>query len=192
MKVYNRLGNRYSGALGKEVVASSWKGHHYLRAYVVPEDPKSELQLQHRAIFRRAAGAWKKLLPRQKTFYNRIADGMTGYNVFLGRYVAAERGGEEPETPLLTVWRTEDGQPVADGWLLVSRGRQNLFVDSLRDSKVEIALTRSDVPYTFVLKKGAVEDCVLVVDEWPEGGFPTSIESEKLGIRLTADPRRIG
>ena len=95
MKVKNTMGNRYSGTLGKETVASSWKGIHYLREYKIPVDPKSELQLQHRAIFARAVETWHALDDRQKELYNKAAIKMTGYNLFIREYIDAARNGRE-------------------------------------------------------------------------------------------------
>jgi len=97
MRISNKMGNRYSGTIGKETVASSWKGIHYLREYKVPMDPKTELQLQHRALFARAVEAWKALDPHQKEVYDRTAVGMTGYNLFIRDYIEAGRNGRELE-----------------------------------------------------------------------------------------------
>ena len=96
MKVRNTFGNRFRGTLGKELVASSWKGHEYLRAYVVPRDPKTERQLQHREIWREAVAAWHALSADDRKAYNREAKGMTGFNVFIGQYVRRRERGQSP------------------------------------------------------------------------------------------------
>ncbi len=119
MRIQNIFGNRYKGALGKDMIAASWKGHDYIKRYAVPTNPRSEQQTKHRAIFNQAVQAWKKLTSRQKEFYNRIADGMSGFNVYVGRYIAAVRSSYEPEEPIPMVWNTEDGNPIADSWLIV-------------------------------------------------------------------------
>ena len=184
MKIRNIFGNRYKGALGKDMVAASWKGHDYIREYAAPSNPKSEQQTKQRAIFNRAVQAWKKLSLRQREFYNRIADGMTGFNVFVGRYVSAVRNGYEPEEPILMLWTTEDGNPVADGWLEVRHNNKQIFVDNLSDCVGEIALTPADAPYVFVLKKGTREDVVLTMEDLLEADIPLVLESKLLGIRL--------
>jgi hypothetical protein len=94
------MGNRYSGTIGKDTVASSWKGIRYIREYKVPADPKTELQLQHRALFAKAVKAWHALDPRQQEVYDRDAVGMTGYNLFIALYLKAAREGQEPEITL--------------------------------------------------------------------------------------------
>lgn len=51
----------------------------------------------------------------------------------------------------------------------------------------EIALTRSDAPYTFVLKKGKQKDAVLRFTDLGETDVPMALESERLGIKLVTD-----
>ena len=184
MKIRNVFGNRYKGALGKDMVAASWKGHEYIREYTVPTNPKTELQEQHRAIFNRAVEAWKVLSPRQQEFYSRVADGMTGYNVFVGRYIEAVRNGLEPELPIEMEWTTEDGKPLPECWLIVRQRSKEIFLDGLKDAKGQVALTPSDTPYTFVLRRGTQEDAVLTVKNLLDDEIPEVLESETLGIRL--------
>jgi len=187
MKIRNIFGNRYSGAMGKDFVASSWKGHDYLKEYTAPSNPKSDLQTEHRAIFAQASAVWKTLPARSQEFYNKIADGMSGMNLFVGRYIQSTRNGQAPETPIVMSWKTADGRPVVDGWLIVRQGAKPLFTDSLKDAVGTIALTPSDAPYTFVLRKGAQEDVVLTVQDLLETDVPTVLESPTLGIKLVAD-----
>jgi len=113
-------------------------------------------------------------------------DGITGLNLFVGRYISAVRNGQPPETPIPMAWRTADGQPVVDGWLIVRQGAKPLFTDSLKDAVGTIALTPSDAPYTFVLRKGTQEDVVLTVKDLLETDVPTVLESTQLGIKLVA------
>src|SRR6266511_2364608 len=87
MKVRNIFGSEFRGAIGKDMVASSWKGHDYLREYVVPHDPKTALQLQHRKIWRQAVAAWHALSDAERKAYDKKAKGMTGFNLFVGRKV---------------------------------------------------------------------------------------------------------
>ena len=187
MKIRNIFGNRYSGAMGKDFVASSWKGHDYLKEYTAPSNPKSDLQTEHRAIFSQAAEAWSKLSLRAQEFYGKIADGMTGRNLFMGRYIHVVRNGGQPETPIAMSWTTADGKPVVDGWLIVRQGAKPIFTDSLKDAKGELALTPTDAPYTFVLRKGVQEDAVLTLQDLLETDVPTVLESPTLGIKLVAD-----
>jgi hypothetical protein len=186
-KIRNIFGTKFSGALGKEMVASSWKGHEYIREYSVPSGEPSDRQLEQRAVFAQSAQAWQALSPKQQQFYDRIADGMTGYNVFMGRAAQAIRAGHEPETPIVLRYVTEDGQPVPGADLIVRQGSRQVWVDDLKDAKGEVALTPSDAPYVFLLRKGTQEDEVLRVKDLLETDVPAVLESESLGIRLVLD-----
>ena len=51
----------------------------------------------------------------------------------------------------------------------------------------EIALTHSDAPYAFVLKKGRQKEAVLRITDLGETDVPMILESKTLGIKLVAD-----
>ena len=186
-KIRNIFGTKFSGALGKEMVAASWKGHEYIREYAVPSGEPSDRQLEQRAVFSKATQAWQTLTQRQQEFYDRIAEGMTGYNLFCGRAIQALRDGREPETPIVLQYATEDGAPVPNADLIVRQASRLVFADSLKDAHGEIALTPTDAPYVFVLRKGTQEDEVLRVKDLLETDVPKVLESETLGIRLVLD-----
>lgn len=97
MKLLNIFGNRYKGTLGKDLVASSWKGIPYIREYTIPRDPKTELQLEHRALFAEAVELWHALEESERDVYNRAAERMTGYNLFIKQYIMSARRVREPE-----------------------------------------------------------------------------------------------
>ncbi len=186
-KISNIFGTTFSGRVGKKMVAGTWKGHEYIRAYVVPRNPNTEAQRAHRQLFAKATHAWQELSGTQQPFYNRIADGMTGFNLFVKRALAAFQNELEPEVPVPMQWRTEDGQPVTNGKLIVEQAGQRIFTDSLKDAKGEVALTPSDAPYTFMLRKGTEEEVVLTTKDLGETEVPMTIESERLGIKLVID-----
>src|SRR2546422_6418040 len=96
MKIRNSFGTRFRGTIAKDMVASTWKGHEYLREYVVPKDPKTELQLERRAVFRDAVAAWHALPPAEKEVHNREAKGMSGFNLFVSRFIG---GGGRQKPP---------------------------------------------------------------------------------------------
>ncbi len=189
MKIKNIMGTTFRGRIGTSMIASSWKGHEYLKTYAVPSNPRSEHQTKVRGTFKEALEAWRNLSPRQKEFYDGIADGMSGYNVFMGRYIKAVHAGQEPEFPIEMQWKTEDGRPVGNGWLIVQWRSKSIFVDNLGDAKGEVALTPSDAPYTFTLKKGTETEVVLKIKDLLETDVPMPLESKRLGIRLVADVR---
>ena len=51
----------------------------------------------------------------------------------------------------------------------------------------EIALTRSDAPYTLLLRKGYEEDAVRTIENLLDTETPMALESKRLGIKLVAD-----
>ena len=184
MRIRNAFGTSFVGALGKDMVASSWKGHDYIKAYRVSANPRTERQQEHRARFAAAVEAWHALSLVQQRFYRRLADGMTGYNLFIGRHIQAERSEKVPEVPIRLRYATPDGSPVPDAALRVLRGKVVLFDDNLGDGKGEIALTPSDAPYTFALRRRARQEIVATAWDLPEEGAPRVLESAALGIRL--------
>lgn len=187
MKIRNVFGTKFSGALGKDMIAASWHGHDYLRAYRAPRDDPSPRQKENRATYGKAVGAWNSLCDRQQELYRRLAEGMSGYNLFVQRYVLAVNAGQEPEVPVPLTYVTADGRPVVGGDLVVRTRDRTLFTDGLEDGRGEVALTRADAPYTFVLRKGTQEEAVRTIDDLLETDVPAVLESETLGIRLVQD-----
>jgi len=186
-RISNIFGTTFSGRIGKKMVAASWKGHEYVRTYVKPPNPNTENQREARGMFAKAVKAWQVLSDTQHQLYDRIANGMSGFNLFISRYIMAVQDGEEPETPMQMTWVTADGQPVKIGKLVVLAGERRVFDVSLKKGRVEVALTPSDSPYTFVLRRGTAEEAVLKVRDLLETGAPKVLESETLGIRLVAE-----
>ena len=187
VKISNVFGTKFSGKIGKNMVAASWKGHEYVRAFAKPSNPNTEQQQQARGQFADAVEAWQKMSKVQCMFYNAIALRMSGFNLFISRYMNAVRAKEEPEIPWPMKWKTEDGQPVLIGQLVVRHGERQVFNVSLKKGIAEVALTPSDSPYTFVLKRGDAEEAVMTTRDLTETGFPPRLESEELGIVLVAD-----
>jgi len=187
MKVTNALGMVFSGAIGKSIVASSWKGIPYVRAYAKPSDPKSERQTKVRQDFGNAVKAWRSLDARQKHFYDRVAKGISGFNLFISRFMQAAKSRQSPELPAVIHWSIEDGLPVAEGLLVVRKSGRLLFSDSLEELEGEIALTPSDTPYTFELKRGALRENVLTVSDLREMGPSFVLASGRLAVRLVLD-----
>jgi len=186
-KITNVFGTKFSGRIGKSMVAASWKGHEYVRTYVKPPNPNSESQRKARGTFADAVRSWRKLSKVQTEFYDKIAEGMSGFNLYISRYVTAKGEGQEPEKPVEASYVTADGQPMQIGGLIVKAGSRVLFKVSLAKARAAIALTCSDSPYTFVLTRGRAEEEVLEVRDLSVTGMPKALESEELGIKLVAD-----
>jgi hypothetical protein len=180
-KISNVFGTTFSGRIGKKMIASSWKGHEYIRTYVKPHNPNTRNQRRARGRFAAAVEEWQGFSGVQQEFYDRIAERM-----FISRYVKAVRDGEEPETPVEMRWKTAGGGLIEDGDLIVMAGKREVFRVGLGEGRAEVALTQSDSPYFFVLKNGMAREEVLEIRDLAKAGVPKVLESRKLGIKLVA------
>lgn len=84
MKIWNVFGTEFSGTIGKSMIASSWHGKPYLKAYAVPENPRTERQQANRGKFGVAKGPWRQLTDAEREAWDRAAKGMSGWNLFVG------------------------------------------------------------------------------------------------------------
>ncbi len=65
VKIINIFGDQYSGQAGKAGVFAKWKGRQYRRAYVIPANPKTTMQMIIRGYFENAVDACRlSCLPR--------------------------------------------------------------------------------------------------------------------------------
>lgn len=118
MATYNgsAFGNISGKALG--VVAGSWKGQNYVRAYVVPANPRTQAQTETRTLFKDIAqwgknivGIWLNTMtapkPKKASPYNlfvkRNMDTQRGGTFSAGNVVLAEGSLPLPATTTLTV-----------------------------------------------------------------------------------------
>jgi hypothetical protein len=62
-----------SGTVGKTITFGKWKGRHYVRARVIPNNPKSAGQLGVRSMFRFLATQWAVLSAPAKASYEAAA-----------------------------------------------------------------------------------------------------------------------
>lgn len=69
MKVFNVLGNRYIGTVGKMLTASEWKGRNFLRGYRKPKYTLTQRQKKHRERMEDAADEWNDLELEQRDAY---------------------------------------------------------------------------------------------------------------------------
>jgi len=184
MKIRNIFGSRFSGTIGKEIIASSWRGKEYIKAYAKPNDPKSELQLSHRAIVAEAVKTWKKLNNIQKEFYERMSDHLPGYHFFVRLYVKTIRAEKEFRIPICIKWsRKDDG--IMDGIpLIVQWQDKELFIENLGKREGEIALGPDHTPYTFLIRKGIEEETLLVLNELGNDSISQTLRSSLLGIEI--------
>jgi len=131
VRINNVFGNVYSGAIGKSLIASSWKGEEYIRAYTKPRNPRTQAQRAHRSLFAEAVEAWRGLTPEKKKVLDREAVGMSGFNLFISRFIR-ER---QERRPILVVECAEPEAGNVSPILVVQR------------PVIENAETEADIPF---------------------------------------------
>lgn len=80
-----------SGKIGDQVFCKRGKGV-YVRTWVRPKDPRTELQQQKRLQFEAAVAAWRALPEPEKDALRKRAarEGRTGYNLFLSEFLQSD------------------------------------------------------------------------------------------------------
>ena len=74
-----------------------------------------------------------------------------------------------------------------DARLVVVHDGRHFFNDDLGDGVIEIALTKSDAPYSFELRKGEQGEVVRVFENELQVDLLAVLESKALGIKLVPD-----
>jgi len=95
VKIRNVFGDRYSGQQGQAGVYANWKGIQYRRSYVIPANPRTTKQQTIRGYFAAAVDEFHNWLTYAKQAYNYLAATlrMSGYNLWVSRYVASQAAG---------------------------------------------------------------------------------------------------
>lgn len=93
------LGFGALGSFGQELVYDKNRAGPYVRRRVIPADPKTPGQQTSRTLLSQANSFWKPTNPRVKEPWQAAgkAQRLSGYNVFIGRFLRDNRG----ETDLL-------------------------------------------------------------------------------------------
>jgi len=88
VKITNIFGDQYRGQAGKAGVFAKWKGRQYRRAYVIPANPKTTMQMTIRGYFTNAVAAWHTYHSIQRLVYSYLATGlvMSGFNLLVRRW----------------------------------------------------------------------------------------------------------
>ena len=103
VKITNIFGDRYSGQAGKAGVFATWKGRQYRRAYVIPANPKTTMQIAVRNSFKNAVAKWHVYGSLMRLAFSYLATGqvLSGFNLLVSRWQkAATSGADLPEDPL--------------------------------------------------------------------------------------------
>jgi len=126
------MGNRYSGTVGKQVTAASWKGRGYLKKYTKPSNPNTVNQQRVRGYFAAAVAAWKALTAAQKSAYGDKAradkTSVSGFNTMVSSYVKILEAGDAytaPSEGTITVKDSDTGNPIEGATILTRKQGQS-------------------------------------------------------------------
>lgn len=103
-------------SVGNAIVFSSWKGVNYVRARVIPKNPKSDLQVAIRALIKAATEAWKNedspIDSAYKAAYNTAAEGQrySGFNLYVKDSVGKNEGSDY-SSPFVAPTQPGDNTP---------------------------------------------------------------------------------
>ncbi len=88
-----------SGQFGKTLVFAVWKGIRYVRRYVIPENPRTALQVAQRQKFADAVASWHALNSIRQLAWKAAAASleMTGFNYFIQQ--ALKQNSSNPDIP---------------------------------------------------------------------------------------------
>lgn len=110
-----------TGKIAKTIVFSTWKGQGTARQYVKPSNPKTALQVAHRALFSACVSFWRTFLtnPAQQAGWNKEASTsgkpQSGFNSYQSAALAIVK--TDPDGSMVTSAVDATGQ-VADISLL--------------------------------------------------------------------------
>lgn len=160
-----------------------------MKEYVVPRDPKTEIQLRHRAVVADAVRAWKAVDPAEKRFFEAIDDTLPAYHTFIRRYVKAVSAERKPEAPVIIDWRLAGGRPITNGYLIVQHDTARLFTLPLSEGGGCFALGNSDAPYTLRIRRGTAESDTLEIEQPIETNIPPKFKSAPLKVEVSLTVR---
>lgn len=76
-----------SGTVGKAIVFAKWKGRNYVRRWVIPSNPKSDLQVATRAMMKYLTQIWSSIETITQATWADLADAgkVSPFNAFISR-----------------------------------------------------------------------------------------------------------
>jgi len=87
-----------SGTIGKAVTYSKWKGRHYARTRVIPNNPKSDMQTGVRAMMSYLSKHWAGLSAGNKLTWHTLAEArqITHFNAFVSECLTRWQVNQAP------------------------------------------------------------------------------------------------
>jgi hypothetical protein len=82
------------------VVFVKRKGTQFMRKYVIPRDPETEVQLKNRSAFSRCVAKWQLLPQNEKDVWNQYGKtrNRRGYNLFISHHMKVIKNDGIPQS----------------------------------------------------------------------------------------------
>lgn len=191
----------FSGKVGP-VVGASWKGIEYMRAYVIPANPKSDAQVVQRAKFTAIVALARDVLSSLLNIYwDPFLSSMSGFNRFIQVNIGTLNGSNELSiTSKMALGTLEDVALIAgtyatgDGETIVTWDETTSGNGALTDSVGLVvydpdgadlqvftpAITRDDESITVTAKTGLTATDVIVYLFFYRGSGETFVVSDSV------------
>jgi len=164
MKVFNILGNRYVGTIGKMVTAAENRGINYMRGYRVPKKPPTPPQEAIREQFHDGVDEWNDFNAPQRTAYDRCFmkrnQEITHYNAMMEDYMKTVIDGDEYASPPfgdITVRDSVTDDPVENAKFSVYREGNSKHIfrayTDINGKIVDMSFVTVDEPYQIYIEK---------------------------------------
>ncbi|MBA7532777.1 hypothetical protein ES705_25007 [subsurface metagenome] len=158
----------------------------------IPTDPKTDLQLAQRQVYREAVAAWNALTPEEQEAYRGLCPGLTPYQCYMKTALAAAPPGPPPEEQ--TEEQTENDTVTAMFAGYRHRAGQRLTIPNRQVTKLAFILNKGGSPsgdLTLEIRKVSDDEVIVskvwgpavnlgLVGDWQEVTFdsPATINQE--------------
>ncbi|MBA7592072.1 hypothetical protein ES708_34246 [subsurface metagenome] len=169
----------------------------------IPTDPKTDLQLAHRQVYREAVAAWNALTPEEQEAYRSVCPGLTPYQCYMKTALAVPPAPPPPEEKIEE--QTQYNNVTHVYGTVLTRGGQKLTIPGRMVTKLGFWLSNTatatgEIIYTIrrvsddgiICSKVALDAGDLTITptyhevEWDS---PVTIDEE---VRLCVEPDGVG
>ncbi|MBA7570557.1 hypothetical protein ES708_12309 [subsurface metagenome] len=110
----------------------------------IPTDPKTDLQLAQRQVYREAIAAWNALTPEEKEAYRGVCPGLTPYQCYMKTALAAAPPEPPPEEQ--TEEQTQSSTLIVVGYPDYEKSGQRLFIPNRQITKLAFLIQKWGSP----------------------------------------------
>jgi len=140
----------------------------------IPTDPKTNLQLAQRQVYRDAVDAWNALTPEEKEAYRGICPGLTPYQCYMKTALAPAPPPPPPEEQ--TEEQTQNNAESSIHSAAQHRAGQRLTIPNRKVTKLAFLIRRGGSPtgnITYEIRRVS-DDSLIVSKVWGDAGaLPT-------------------